>query len=201
MAKSINDFLRFGVGDVVTLSDLQTQETFNESSVDFMITETREYIEPNGVFKYTCYLMENNDSDGLMLIIREVGNDFDMLICYRVGSFVIDDGIAATFLNDKRDDFKDTFIGSIEDGEEAKDVLWVKKDSGTTFGVTYNSTEGSGKAPHHICEYQNDTWPDNPHAFLDWIDNPDGEGYMEIFYGTEIKAHEVEIMRAGKDYG
>lgn len=200
MAKSIKDFLGYAVGDVVTLSDIQTQETFNSPTVDYAIKEIREYVEPNGVFKYTCYLIENSDSDGLMLLVREVGDDFDMLICYKVGEFVIDEMIAKTFLNPEKEDFADTFIGSIqtEEGEDT-DVLWVKKDSGTTFGVTYNSTGGPGKAPHHICEYQNDTWSDNPHAFMDWIDNPDGDGYLEVFYGSEIKTHEVEIMKAGEE--
>ena len=39
MAKTANDFIGYKVGDIVTLSDLQTQKDFGKLTVDFLIKE------------------------------------------------------------------------------------------------------------------------------------------------------------------
>ena len=56
MSKSVDDFLGYGGGDVITMSDLQTQMEFDAPSVDFYIKEAREYTAEN-MFKLTCYFL------------------------------------------------------------------------------------------------------------------------------------------------
>jgi hypothetical protein len=86
MAK-ISDFLNYGVGDIITLSDLQTQKEFKKMEADFQIIETREYRHPEGIFTYTGYLASYKatpeaEEQQILLLIRQVGDDFDLRVFF-----------------------------------------------------------------------------------------------------------------------
>jgi len=85
MSKTVNDFLNFGVGDMITLSDIQTQHEYDDLSADFRIHEVRTYKEPNDTFKYTCYICKYavKDTDKLVMVrVRQVGSDYDLFVYY-----------------------------------------------------------------------------------------------------------------------
>jgi len=70
MIRNLADFVGFRVGDIISLSDLQTQTEYNAMSVDFIIREVRTYSEPNSVFTYYGYQVEApNATHDLYLIL------------------------------------------------------------------------------------------------------------------------------------
>jgi len=87
MPKTVDNFIGYKIGDIITLSDLQTQKEFNEMSVDFRIKEVRTYREPSGLFKYTGYIAgykpkDSEEENIIMLMVRQIDDDYDLLVYY-----------------------------------------------------------------------------------------------------------------------
>lgn len=81
------EFRNYKVGDIITLSDIQTQSEFDQMSVDFLIREVRTYKEPSGFFIYTGYIAEYQATDDkeaqtIMLLLREFDEDYDFRVFY-----------------------------------------------------------------------------------------------------------------------
>jgi hypothetical protein len=82
MPKTLNDFLGYRVGDMIALSDMQTQTEYNKMSVDHPIRAIRKYTEPNGVFQYIGYVVETPSKQQLLILIKAMGKDFEIHIYY-----------------------------------------------------------------------------------------------------------------------
>lgn len=202
MSKTIDDFTGFGVDDIITLSDLQTQEEYNKTSVDFRIREVRVYKEPQGVFTYTAYLAEykpNKDKvDQIMLLVMQVGSEFELRVYFLDNDGASDD-FAPVFAEDK-DDLIDRFDVTLNIGDEEYPVTWDKQGS-SAFGVETTSTESNSDEPDckTLAEYfTNDETKGNPHCFIEWTGDKEG-GYIEIWYGCEIRNEDVEIYSTNSD--
>lgn len=251
MSKTVNDFLGFGVGDMITLSDIQTQFEYDDLNADFKIQEVRRYHEPNDFFTYSAYLCKYKGGEKekmVMVLVRQMGADYDLLVFYLdqdgdVSEYAIHLITGKEVKADEEGDEEDTEEvdsvfdddgfpeGGVEGGEETDeepeeedsttedlidkfeitmnfdkpdangdseyDVTWDKKDAGSTFGVEFHSTDG-GDDTKTIAEYfTNDENRGNPHCFIEWTGDSQ-KGWIEMWYGCEIKPEDIEIFRAKK---
>ena len=77
--------------------------------------------------------------------------------------------------------------------DRTADVIWDKKEAGTFFGVQTHSSD-SGSDHKTTAEYITDDDNDgNPYAFLEWTGDHK-KGYVEIWYGCEIRPEDVELF-------
>lgn len=192
----INDFLGYGVGDIITLSDIQTQKEFNKLEVDFRIIETREYRHPENMFVYTGYIAvyqatPEDEEQQIMLLIRQVGDDFDLHVYY-----MDNDGPSESFEDlfvEDDDDLVDRFEVDLHFDEESLPVTWDRQGS-SNFGIECNSSESEETNVKTISEYfTNDDTRGNPYCFIEWSGDKEG-GYIEIWYGCEIRESDIEIF-------
>lgn len=202
MPKTVDNFTGFEVDDIITLSDIQTQEEYNKTSVDFRITEVRTYQEPQDVFTYTAYLAEykpNKDEEHqIMLLVMQVGNDFELRV-YFLDSDGTSDDFGPVFFEEE-DDLIDRFDVTLHIDETNYPVTWDKQGS-SAFGVEVTSTESESDEPDckTIAEYfTNDETKGNPHCFIEWTGDKEG-GYIEIWYGCEIRNEDVEIFSTNSE--
>lgn len=192
--KSIENFLGFGEGDICTLSDLQTQKEFGEMSVDFAVKEVRTYKEPGGFFTYTGYICEYEPKDGepqtIMLLVRQMGADFDLLAYYldKEG----DAGESPVFTEDGEDLLDTLDVTMYNDKDEEINVTWHKKKAGTTFGVEAESSSTDNDTKTLVEYYTEDDTGGNNHAFLEWTGDAE-DGYIELWYGCEIRVDDAEL--------
>ena len=191
---TINDFTGFKKGGIVSLSTTQTIEDFNTLSVDFEIKDVREYHEPNGSLDYTGYLLHSHLEPELMymLMVRKVGNDFDMLLYYlNIEGDVSEAG--EVVLTEGGENFRERFEITLDDAEgNPQEVTWDQKGSGTFFGVEYKDSEDAGTKT--ISEYfTNDACGNNPHVFLEWSGDSK-DGWVEMWMGHEVKPTEVTLF-------
>lgn len=197
MAKTAEELKGYKVGDIMTLSDLQTQMEFDQPSYDFTLIEVRNYKESGGMFEFIGYVVENPDEQKLMLLVRTMGEDYDLMFYY-----LDQDGDIGDFeslLSEDGDDFIDEFDAEQEiDGKQLK-AGFKKKSYGTVFGVEHNSSSDSEETIKTIAEYlTEDEYGGNNHAFIEWSgDNKDG--YFELWYGCEFAPHEIEINSVEPD--
>lgn len=202
--KTANDFTGFGVGDIITLSDLQTQNEFDELSVDFVVKETRVYTEPNGLFTYHAYLVDSpceDEEQTLMLLVRESGDAFDILVFYRD-----QDGDACGYeglFEDDGQDLLERFEVDLHLPEDKEShVVWDKKQAGSTFGTETDVVDGDGNPSHDIktlAEYfTDDDTGGNPHCFIEWTGEADA-GWIEVWYGAEIRPEDIEIFPSNQE--
>jgi len=197
MNAKIQELLGHKVGDIMTLSDLQTQAEFDDTSVDFKIDETRLYTVC-GMFTYHAYIAsaptDTNDRK-YMLLIRTVDDDADLMLFYldQEGDIV---DFAEHILTEDKEDFLKEFTVEL-DGE---DITWVRKKP-TTFGVK-TTTSAEGDDQRTLAEYgvSDDTQDatNNKHAFLEWCGDEEN-GFVEMWYGCEIQPHEVQIYEVTDD--
>jgi len=196
------------VGDIVTLSDLQTQIEFNSLKVDFVIDAVRHYNEPSGVFKFTGYVVHADgkpDEPPYMILIKEVGNAHDVFVYYLDSNhefYVAKDGqppceVMNFVLNDTRDNFRSRIECDVAYKEGSTHVVWDLQ--GTTFGVKYKESEGvyTGDFSDSIVTlgefFTNSDNKGNSYCLMDWSGDID-PGFLEIWYGCVIKNHEIEIF-------
>jgi hypothetical protein len=196
--KSINDFIGFEVGDIITLSDIQTQKEFKEMEVDFKIIQTREYRHPNGVFAYTGYIASyqatpEDEEQQIMLLVRQIGDDFDLQVYYMDNEGTSEE-FEALFVENE-EDLLDRFEVQLHFGEEDLDVTWDRQGP-TNFGVNYSSSDDDedDEIIKTLAEYfTNDDTRGNPYCLIEWSGDKVG-GYVEIWYGCEITVDDVEIF-------
>jgi len=136
MGKPVKDFKSFRKGDIVTLSDIQTQKEFGELSSDFRIIEVRTYREPSDFFLYTGYVCEyqgtdeDKDPQQIMVLLRQMNDDYDLFVYY-----MDQDGDVADFkyliheieLENEEDE---------EDDEEDDDIVVETYQNGFEMSVT-----------------------------------------------------------------
>lgn len=200
MPKDVSEFLGFGVGDVVTLSDLQTQAQYNDTDIDFRIVGLRHYHEPNDCFTLTCYMLEDPGEDDLplMLVVKQVNDVYDLFVYYLEEEgelYAAEDGqeecpLLILFKEDE-DDLKER----IEAVKEDKTITWDKQN-GSTFGVEYEDDEGDTGITTLAEYYTEDENEGNDRCLVDWRGSKD-IGSVEAWYGCIVEDHEVEILATG----
>jgi len=200
----VNDFKGFNKGDIITLKDIQTQKDFGELSVDFPIIETRSYREPNNFFLYTGYVFEyllpdSEDPIKMMLLIREVGDESDVMVYYLDG-----EGNATEYESlfiESGEDLENRFEVTMHLEKGDSDVTWDKKNDESTFGVITESSE-TGKDHKTLAEYYTeDDTDNNPHALVEWSGDTK-KGWIEIWYGCEARKEDIELYHVkGKEDG
>lgn len=96
------------------------------------------------------------------------------------------------------EDLMERFEVTLDFGDDGtSDVTWDKKDAGSTFGVESHSTE-SGSDTKTLAEYfTNDETHGNPHCLIEWTGDKK-KGWIEIWYGCEIRPEDLEIFRTNK---
>jgi hypothetical protein len=192
---NISNVLNFGVGDIITLSDIQTQTEFKKLDVDFTIVETREYKHPEGVFCYTGYIAvyqasPDAEQQQIMLVVRQVGDQYDLRVYY-----MDSDGPADIFEGlfvKEEDDLVDRFEVTLHFDEDHLDVTWDRQGV-TNFGIECRSSASKDVNCKTIASYfTNDDTRGNPHCFIEWTGDKIG-GYIEIWYGCEIRKNDLEM--------
>lgn len=95
------------------------------------------------------------------------------------------------------EDLKERWEVTLHFDEGDTDVTWDKKGAGSTFGVETTSTE-TGDDVKTLAEYfTNDETHGNPHCFIEWTGDSK-KGWIEIWYGCEIKPEDIEMFRTKK---
>lgn len=192
----ISDFLGYHVNDIITLSDIQTQKEFNKMEVDFRIIETRRYQHPEGIYTYMGYLAtyqatSEDDEQMIMLMIRQIGSDFDLRVFFMDNDGSSDD-FQGLFMPDA-DDLIDRFDVDLHFDDADLSVTWDRQGS-TNFGIECDSSTSKETNVKSIAEYfTNDETRGNPHCFIEWSGDKKG-GYIECWYGCEITEKDVEIF-------
>jgi hypothetical protein len=192
----ISDVLNYGVGDILTLSDLQTQIEFKKLDVDFTIIEVRKYKHPEGVFCLTCYIASYQaspevDAQQIMLVVRQVGGDFDLRVFYLDGDGPSDNFGGVFIENDE--DLTDRFEVELHFGEDHLAVTWDKQGQ-SNFGIECTSTDSEVANCKTLADYfTNDDTRGNPLCLIEWTGDKIG-GYVEIWYGCEIRKNDLEMF-------
>lgn len=197
MPKTVNDFIGYQEGDVITLSDIQTQQEYGESEVDFIITSTRVYQEPEKAFVYTGYIasykQNTPDEKQIMLLIRQIEDNFDLRVF-----FLDSDGPSEDFeplFNDlEEEDLLERIEATLffDDGDLS--VTWDRQGQ-TNFGIEAIYSDSEEPMLKSIAEYfTNDETHGNPHCFIEWTGDREG-GYVEVWYGCDIREDDVEIFQ------
>ena len=198
MAKTAQDFLDYDIGDVITLSDIQTQMEYSELSADFLIQAIRIYRHPEGAFKYTAYIAyykpNTENEKQIMLLIRQVGIEYDMRVFY-----LNVDGASEQFplFTEAGDDLLDRFEVDINFQDGDLPVTWDRQGD-SNFGIEATVTGADEVDCKTIAEYfTNDETKGNPHCFIEWTGDAMG-GYIEIWYGCDVRVEDVELFHNHK---
>lgn len=185
--------LKYQKGDIITLSDIMTQQEFNDLSADFKIKEVRTYKEPTSSFTLTCYIADYQpkaaqEAKTIMLMVKKVGDDFELRVFYKDQEGATADYIDSIIIDEK--DLVERFEVVLHINEEDINVTWDKQRE-TWFGVNSFSTE-TGADQKTLAEYfTNDNA--NNHCFMEWTGDA-AKGWLEIWYGCEIRQEDVEIF-------
>lgn len=193
----IEELLGYGIGDIITLSDIQTQKEFKLMAVDFKIVETREYRHPEAMYTYTGYIASyqatpEDEEQQIMLLVRLIGDDFDLRVYY-----MDNDGQSESFETlfvDDDDDLEERFNSALnfDDLDDPLPVTWDRQGP-TNFGIECDTSESSETNIKTIGEYYtNDDTRGNPHCLIEWSGDKVG-GYIEIWYGCEITVNDIEM--------
>jgi len=193
---TVKDFSGFQIGGVVTLSTVQVIEDFNAMSVDFEIKDVRQYTEPNGSLDYTGYVLHTHLDAELMymLMVRRVGNDFDMILYYLdIEGDVSEAG--EIVLDEEGQNFLPRYETVLEAANgDPQEVTWDQKGGGTFFGVEYSDAESEDDATKTLTEYFTaDECGGNPHAFLEWSGDSEN-GWVEMWMGHEVNSSDVTLF-------
>lgn len=191
MEERIKELLGHKVGDIITLSDIQTLISLGDD-VSLPIIETRIYNEPEGAFTYYAYIIrapareDEEEGQKYMVLIRTVEDETEIQLLYLDQANSID--CYAEHLLDEEEDFTESFEVEIQG---VGDVEWIKKFS--WFGIDTETSEDEDVPPRTLGEYDSDTDERVSKCFLEWTGD-EKEGYMEVWYGCPIKAHDIEIF-------
>ena len=194
MAKTVADFLGYQVGDILTLSDLQTQEEFKKLSVDFTIREIRTYKEPNGVFTYIGYSIVTPNNQSLLVLVKTMGEAFEVYIFFQdTAAPIAEKSPLLCLLTEDQKDLVLRMESDIpnEGAEGTHHVTWDRQT--VTHGVDYEDT-GDIEGICTLGEYfTNDENGGNNFCLIDWKGDA-AKGFIEIWYGCLIKNHEIKII-------
>ncbi len=232
MSKDVTNFKGFGKGDIITLSDIQTQKEFEELTADFKVTEVRTYREPGDFFHYTGYICvyqgksDDDEPQQVMVLLREMKEMYDLFVYYmdqdgdiKEYDWLIEEKAVEEDKEDGEESDEDTVVVIEETEEEEEDsgttedlverfevtqhfdegdieVTWDKTEAGSTFGVETTSTEAE-RDTKTFAEYFTNDVQDNPYCFIEWTGDSKN-GWIEIWYGCEIKPEDLEMFRTKK---
>lgn len=196
------ELMQYGEGDIVTLSDFQTQAQFDDTEVDFRIVEVRTYEEPDGAFSYKGYIVtppdEGEDSnDKYMILLMQCGEVEEIRVYYLDTEDELylpeedqDECPLHVLIDFDNEGLKERMEAHIETEEGNRDVTWDLQDQ--THGVRVN--DGKNEFLSTLGDYCTiDDNGGNNYCLIDWRGEPE-EGWMEIWYGCIIKEHEIEIL-------
>jgi hypothetical protein len=194
--KDIQELISCQRGDIVSLSDFQTCAEFKGIKVDFQISRVRNYEDQEGRFSIVAYELEGpNEETPYMLVIKIVGEDYDVFVYYldNAGEFDGDpeNPYAENILTEDEDNLVDRIEVDVHYEEGDLEVVWDLQDQ--THGVRYeDDAEDEG-----ICTiaeyYTEDDNKNNQYCLVDWKGDSE-DGSIEMWYGCLIKDHEVEII-------
>lgn len=196
MDEQIRKLLGHSVGDILSLSDIQAQMMFNSVSVDMTIEEVRFYNEPDGLFKYTGYIMIAPDNLKYMLLIREIGELADTMLMFLDQENDINVYIDAGLLTSDKQDFIDTFPCTTPAGDEFN---WIRKRP-SMFGIntTVITADDRSTDPKILIEYTASVETKNSDALLEWSGD-EKNGWLEVWYGCQVKPYEIKILEVRDD--
>ena len=186
----VSKFLGHKVGEIISLTSLNIIMEHEVTELNMKISEVREYKTEDGNLNYTGYVCspESDDEAPYMLLVRQVGDVWDMLLTYLQVHGSIEQA-GEVVLTEEGDDLTDEFYIPITDvnGNE-EDVMWTQKDSGTIFGVLIDDeikTTAEYQTSSDVGGYQ--------HGFLEWTGD-DAVGYVEFWIGMPISEHDVKFL-------
>lgn len=94
-------------------------------------------------------------------------------------------------LNEEGDDLVDRFELETEDTDgNSHKVTWDKQHR--FFGVEYEDLNEDTQKVVGLY-FTDDECGGNPHGFVEWTGD-DEEGYIEVWLGSELKDHEINIL-------
>jgi hypothetical protein len=196
MPKTLKDFVGYQVGDLATLSDLQTQAEYSKMTVDFAIKEVRSYKESNGVFAYYGYMIEapNATRDHYLVLIKTMKEMFEIYIFFKDNglSGPVAEGSPLLGLFDlTKKDFVEQFQVDVNDSSGTHPVRWDKQTA--SYGVDFQSTVD----PSGICSlgeyYTGNDNGGNSYCLLDWKGDL-AKGFLETWYGCRIQNTEIAMF-------
>ena len=190
---------KHSVGDLATLSSLGIMVAHNTDALTCVVDEVRSYREPSGNFHYTGYVCKAPASETVYLVLeRYVGTVKDTMLYYCDKGVPVSD--AAPFvLTEDGQEFLSEYRTTIPDTNGVlQDILWTKKNHGTTFGVEYSDQDARGIKT--VCEFQtSDFCGDNSHTFVDWTGDHTS-GWIEFWVGAPVSEFEVKFSKPGVAY-
>lgn len=201
MVRTVQELASYRVGDLITLSDLQTQIEASDLAKEFPITQVRKYRHPEGIFEHTGYLIDGPEDVTYMVLVKTVGQNHEIYVYYidtEGRLYEAEEGDEECPLWGLFDENQDELLERIEacvqfgDGEEDyRDVSWDKQDVFNGVVIDDGETEGVCCLGEYYTGDENDG---NNYCLLDVRGNTD-DGYIEVWYGTPIKDHEIDFLR------
>lgn len=196
------ELMNYGEGDIITLSDFQTQEQFEAPEVDFRIISVRTYEEPDGAFTYRGYILippdaEEDREEKYMILLMQSGDVHEIRVYYLdAGDEVYEapegeEECPFYALLDLEENALGERLESIISTEKGdRDVTWDLQDQ--THGVLVTESENEC-----LCTlgdyYTEDDNGGNNYCLIDWRGD-EKDGWIELWYGCPIKEHEIEIV-------
>jgi hypothetical protein len=187
---------KLGPGDILKISDLQRQRIYNAFETKMKVLEKRTYRDASRGLTYTCYLADAPDEITHMVVVKEVGDQFETFVYYKEL-----EGPACDF-EGLFDETKEDLVSisppiEVEERKSLKEttpieVTFKKKSFGTLFGVRMDSHKGGDEELKTIGEYFSEDPCENPHCFIEWTGNF-SEGFIEIWYGSQVEKHEISL--------
>ena len=189
--KTAQDFNNLKIGDIIKLSDLQTQEDFGEFPVVFKVEDVRVYEYPEINLKATCYIIKNpKQKQDLMIMVKQIGDVFELFSYYmdnqgNINGTPIIEG----------EELSKTFQVFVNNGTDESCINWWLQ-GGNLFGVQLGEeikTLGYYFTNDEVFGGVNP----NPYCFVEWTGNTE-TGFFEMWYGSLLKLEEVEFMKVIK---
>ena len=192
MDPKIEKLINHKVGDIITLSDVQTLISLGDD-ISLPIIETRIYNEPEGTFTYYAYVVQaparedEDEGQKYMVLIRVVDDETEIQLLYLDQADSVE-AYAEHILDEDQEDFIDSFEVDIEG---VGDVEWIKKFS--WFGIETETSEDDDVPPRTLGEFESDADERVSKCLCEWTGDEE-DGFIELWYGCPIKVHDIEIF-------